>query len=726
MVQDTQSTSPTLSVDAEGIARITFDAPDRSANILTEAVMTRLSETVRQLREEADAGRVRGVLIVSAKPGSFIVGADIDVLASVEDPDEGMRAARLGQDVYMALEKLPIPTVAAIDGVCMGGGTELALACRYRLASDHPKTRLALPEVQLGILPAWGGTTRIPRLIGLRAALDLLLTGKAVDGRKAKRLGLVEAVLPHEGFPERAMEFLLARVEGGPIRTGARRGIGLRLLEDTAPGRKVVLAAARRKVMKRTGGNYPAPLKILEVLRYSLGRPVERALEMEATAAGELLISPVSKNLVHVFRLREGARKGTGVQGKVEAKEISELGVVGAGVMGGGIAQLAAFHGIRVRVKDVRHEPVAQALRHADALFEKAIEKRMLERREARQAMERISGGVDYSGFGQVDLVVEAVVEEPEVKHAVFRELEAETGGGCVLTSNTSSLSITEMAEDLADPGRLLGMHFFNPVHKMPLVEVVRGDRTRDEAVATVYALALRMGKVPVVVRDGPGFLVNRLLGPYLNEAGYLLWEGASIDVIDDAAKGFGMPMGPLRLVDEVGVDVTRHAGDVLHRSFGERFTPAPPLVAIGESGRLGRKGGKGFYRYEGGREAGVDPSVYEDLGDLSSSRREDPPDIELWARLLLPMINEAARVLSDEVASSAADVDLAMVMGTGFPPFRGGLLRYADEVHPRVLVERLQRYEEALGPRFAPAPALERLAREDRSFYEAFPTRAE
>ncbi len=722
MVQDSRHASPHLSVDPEGMARIVFDAPDRSANVLTEQVMGWLADLIGEVREEIDKGRVRGLLVASGKSGTFIVGADIDALAAIEDPDEGVRAARTGQAVYREIEQLPVPTVCAVDGVCMGGGTELALACRYRLASDHPKTRFALPEVQLGILPAWGGTTRLPRLLGLQAALDLLLTGKSVDPRKARRIGLVEDVLPHEGFLDRASDFLLDRVQKGPVASGARRGLGTRLLEDTAPGRKVILSAARRKVLERTGGNYPAPLRILEVLRYSLGRPVERAFEMEATAAGELLVSPVSKNLVHVFRLRERARKGTGVDREVEAKRVDRIGVVGAGVMGGGIAQLAASHGIGVRIKDVQHEPISHALRHAEKLFEKAVDRGKLDEREASQAKERISGGLDYSGFGQVDLVVEAVVERMDVKRSVFGELERETPVHCVLASNTSSLSITELARDLERPGRTLGMHYFNPVHKMPLVEVVRGEETRDEAVATVYALALRMGKVPVVVKDGPGFLVNRVLGPYLNEAGYLLAEGVPVEEIDGAAKEFGMPMGPLRLIDEVGVDVMRHAGDVLHAAFGERLEPAPPLVALGESDRLGRKGGKGFYRFENDREVGVDPTVYDLLGTTVPERRRNPLEVEIWARLLLPMINEAAHLLSEGIATSAADVDLAMVMGTGFPPFRGGLLRYADEVHPRVLVERLEQYRETLGERFAPASGLERLAREDQGFYRAYP----
>jgi 3-hydroxyacyl-CoA dehydrogenase / enoyl-CoA hydratase / 3-hydroxybutyryl-CoA epimerase len=716
-----ESSSPQLSVDDQGIATLTFDDPDRNANVLAEGVMRCLAEQLDDIREGVDTGKIRGLLVRSGKGASFIVGADIEAIGRIESPDEGAQAARLGQAIFQDLEDLPVPTVAAIHGTCMGGGTELALACRYRLASDHPKTRIALPEVQLGIIPAWGGTTRLPRLVGLQAALDLILTGKTADPRKAKRIGLVEEVFPHPIFQEKAREFLLARIQEGPVSTGARRGLMTRLMDDTLPGRRIVLAMARKQVRKQTGGHYPAPLRILNVIRASAGQSLEKGLELEAEAAGELLASSVSKNLVHVFHLREAARKGTGVASEVEPVKVETLGVVGAGVMGGGIAQLASYHGLRVRLKDINHEAVADGLQHARDLFDKGVKRRKLSRREADQAMELISGGLEYTGFGQAELVVEAVVEKMEVKRIVFRELEERVADDCILATNTSSLSVDEMAEGLRHPERVCGLHFFNPVHKMPLVEVVKGRRTDDRSVASAYALALALGKVPVVVGDGPGFLVNRILGPYLNEAGHLLADGASVEAVDRAAKDFGMPMGPLRLLDEVGIDVARHAGEVLYRAFGDRLTPSAPLVAIGESERLGKKGGLGFYRHDGKKEE-VDPGIYEALGSAVPASRVDVPKEEIRARLVVSMITEAARVLADGIAASAADVDLAMIMGTGFAPFRGGLLRFADEVHPRTVVERCREYQEKCGPRFAPPDLLVELARDDRTFYEAFP----
>ncbi|MSR22060.1 MAG: fatty oxidation complex subunit alpha [Gemmatimonadetes bacterium] len=721
-VDESPSQSPRLSVDEEGLARVVFDALGRSVNVLDASVMTRLADLIGRLREGAEAGTLRGVLLSSAKPTSFIVGADIDAIAAVESPDEGAEAARLGQRIYLALERLPVPTLAAIRGTCLGGGTELALACRYRIASDHEATRIGLPEVQLGILPAWGGTTRLPRLLGLQAALGLLLTGEPVGARKARRIGLVDEVFPHAGFEEAAVRFLAAVVREGPVRRGPPRGLAARLVEDTLPGRSALLWAARRQVMERTGGHYPAPLRILDVLGASLGQPLERALELEAATAGELIASPVSKNLAHVFRLREAARKGPVRRGAVPPPEIAAVGVVGAGVMGGGIAQLAAYNGIRARLKDVRHDAVGQALSHASSLLASAVKRGKLSRREADHAMERVSGGLDYVGFGSVGLVIEAVVERMDVKKSVLRELEARVSDSCILATNTSSLSVNAMAADLRLPARFVGIHFFNPVHRMPLVEIVRGRATSDATVTAAYALALRLGKVPIVVRDGAGFLVNRILGPYLNEAGHLLEAGASIEAVDATALGFGMPMGPLRLVDEIGIDVAGHAGRALHEAFGERLAPARPLIALGESGRLGHKGGSGFYKYQRDRSMEVDPEIYPLLGLSRPPPGSGPSREEIRDRLVLSMINEAARALSEGVAASAADVDLGMIMGTGFPPFRGGLLRLADEEHPRTLLDRLRLYQRTVGPRLAPAPALEELARSERGFYEAFP----
>ncbi len=714
--------NPSFEVDPNRIGWITLSDPDRPVNVLTEDVMRGLADAIAEAGAAAREGRVGVVVVRSGKPDSFVVGADVDEIAALEDPREAEAKIRLGQAIYDELAKLPVPTLAAVHGSCLGGGVEMALACDHRLLSDSPRTTLQLPEVLLGILPAWGGTTRLPRLVGLQASLDMLLTARKVDARRAKRMGLASEVAPAELFADKTLELALALKRHTDRLSPPRRTLLNRALDDTPVGRLVVLRTARKRVLATTGGNYPAPLRILDILKEHLGGRIEDSLAAEARIAAELVVSPVCKNLVHVFHLREAARKRRRVGSEeIGARSVEALGVLGAGVMGGGIGQLAASNGVRVYMKDIDHAAVSGGLRHARDLFDKGVKRRKLSRREAAQGMERIAGGLTYQGLAAADLVVEAIVEKMDVKQAVLKETEARVPERCVLATNTSSLSVDEMAAALSRPERFCGMHFFNPVHRMPLVEVVRGARSSDEAVATVYGLALRLGKVPVVVRDGPGFLVNRILGPYLNEAGFLLGDGATIDRIDRVARDFGMPMGPLRLIDEIGIDVSGHAGAALHAALGDRLEPSPALVALGGTGRLGRKGGAGFYRYEEGKEAGVDDSVYEALGPVAPSP-SGVPDAAIRSRLVHAMINEAARVLDDGIVDTARDVDLAMIMGTGFPPFRGGLLRFADTLHPRALLGALEELHGTLGPRFAPAPLIERLAAEDRGFYDAFP----
>jgi len=716
----TRIENPTLEIDADAVGWLTFDDPDRPVNVLTEGVMTRLGEALSEAHAAAREARLRALVIRSGKPQSFIAGADIDAIGGIEDPVVAEEQIKLGQGIFNDIAALPVPTVAAIHGFCVGGGVEMALACDHRVLSDWKKTSMALPEVQLGILPAWGGTTRLPRLVGLQAALDLLLTGKKVDARKAKRIGLATEVLPADLFDEKIRGFALQLARTSTRPEEHKRKPIARFLDGTGVGRRIVLTMARKKVMASTGGNYPAPLRILALLGTFLGKSVDESLAAEAREAAELLVSPVCKNLIHVFHMREAARKSAGIATDL-ARPVDMLGVLGAGVMGGGIAHLGASRGVRVYMKDIQHEAVSGGLQHARSIFDKGVSRRKLTEREARQQMELITGGLEYHGLAAADLVVEAIVEKMAVKKVVLAEVEAHVPADCVLATNTSSLSVTEMGASLRHPERFCGMHFFNPVHRMPLVEVIHGQQSSESAIATVYQFALALGKIPVVVADGPGFLVNRILGPYLNEAGFLLAEGASIEDVDRVARVFGMPMGPLRLIDEVGIDVSGHAGDSLHEGLGERLDPAPALVALGRTDRLGKKGGRGFYVYEKGKEKGIDESIYQALGSVLQPRRAFP-DREIRQRLVLAMINEAARILDDGIVTSAQDVDLAMIMGTGFPPFRGGLLRFADTLHSRGLLDGMEELHRNHGDRFEPAPLLHRLAASDQTFYEAFP----
>ena len=713
-------------IEAEGIGQIVFDDPSRSQNVLTAEVMRRLDAAVAEAENAVARGVLRALLVKSGKPRSFIAGADIEAIAAVTDARTGAQAARTGQAVFSRLAALSVPTVAMVRGVCLGGGTELALACDWRVADDDSGTRLGLPEVQLGILPAWGGTTRLPRLVGLRAALGLVLSGKPASASKAARIGLVDQVFPLEQFEYRSWAFALDLADGAALgrrtprrRTPRRRSLLAWFLDGTPPGRAMVLRAARKQVLKRTGGRYPAPLIVLDVVRRSRGQSVAAGLELEARAAGELLVSSACRNLIFLFGLRERARKGPWAKGG-DATRVKRLAVIGAGVMGGGIAQLAAYRDIPTRMKDIRHEAVLGGLAHARSLFDGAVKRRKLRRREAERKMALVSGGLDYAGVGQAGLVVEAVVEQIDVKQAVLVETEAEMAADAVLATNTSSLSVDQLALALSRPQQFAGMHFFNPVHRMPLVEVVRGKATHPDTVETVAALAVRLGKVPVVTRDGPGFLVNRILGACLNEAGHMLAEGMDAQAVDRAWTGFGMPMGPYRLIDEVGIDVAAHAGATLGQAFGERMAPARALVSLAKSGRLGRKGGRGFYLYKNGKQQGLDPDVYGDMGlgaPRSGVRAED-----IVERLGLAMVNEAGRVLEDGIVASAADVDLGMVMGTGFPPFRGGLLKYADDRGARDVLASLKALHERFGARFEPCGLVTELGESGTAFHRAFP----
>lgn len=708
----------TLDTSGEGVAWLVFDRPDHRLNLLTSAVMTRLDALLATIETEAAAGTIRAVIVRSGKEGTFIAGADINEILEIDTAAAGETAARAGQRIFRRLERLPVPTVAAIDGVCLGGATELILACGHRIASERAETRIGLPEVQLGILPGFGGTTRLPRLIGLKEALPLILGGRPVSVKRAQRMGLVDETVPAAALYERARVMALAAaaegVAAGRGRRRRARPLLARLLEDSAPGRKILFSRARKQVLAETRGHYPAPLVALDVIARSAGAPLDRAFDIEARALGQLIATPVSKNLVHVFELMDAAKKAS----PPGARPIARAGVVGAGVMGGGIAQLLAAHEIDVRMKDIRADAITQGLRHARERFESAVRRGRMPRQDIERRMNRIAPTLEYSGFGGLELVVEAVIERMDVKQRVLREVESRVKPGCVLASNTSSLSITAMQAALERPADFCGMHFFNPVHRMPLVEVIRGAQTSDEAIATTFGLALTLGKTPVIVNDGPGFLVNRILAPYLNEAVWLLAEGASINEIDDALLDFGMPMGPFRLLDEIGLDVASHVAQVMYEAFGERMRPAPPLAALSGTDLLGKKGGRGFYSYAGEKQTGPNHDLPSKLGIAASAEREDIARDVIRARTVLVMVNEAARILDDGIVRGPGDVDLGMITGTGFPPFRGGLLRHADSMGITTVLSRLEAFTRAHGQRFEPAPMLRELAANGRGFY--------
>ena len=706
-----------LDISSNGVAWLVFDAPASRVNILTTAVMARLDELLSEIEQAARAGRTRALVVRSGKDGSFIVGADIDEIVAITDAGVGARLAAEGQRIFRRLDLLPVPTVAAVDGVCLGGGLELILACDARIASDRKETKLGLPEVKLGIVPGFGGTVRLPRVVGVRESLGMILTGSTVSARKAQRIGLISERMHPNVLYGRAEQLALELAEGRSPRR-PKKPLLARALDDTPVGRRLVMAQARKQVMKETRGHYPAPLRALDVVRRTLRLPLDAALEIEARALGDMIVTDVSKNLIHVFRLLENAKK-TGPRG-VEARDVERAAVLGAGVMGGGIAQLLAYRGVEVRLKDIRADALGLGLKHAREMFDKLVQRGRLDKRDLQRHMDAIAPTLDYSGFGTVELVIEAVVERMDIKQQVLKETEQNVAEDCVITTNTSSLSVTEMQSVLARPAQFAGMHFFNPVHRMPLVEVIRGSATSDETVATVLALTRKLDKTPVIVNDGPGFLVNRILAPYLNEAGWLAADGASIEQIDRVLKDFGMPMGPLRLLDEVGLDVARHAGAAMSAAFGERLQPPPMMSALAKTDLLGRKGGRGFYLYEDGRDKGVNQQIYQQLGGGLPTQRRELADQEILDRTLLAMVNEAARILEEDIVAGPGDVDLGMITGTGFPPFRGGLLRWADTIGMKELERRLDALAQKHGKRFEPAPLIRARAAAHGSFYDA------
>jgi 3-hydroxyacyl-CoA dehydrogenase/enoyl-CoA hydratase/3-hydroxybutyryl-CoA epimerase len=703
-----------LSVE-DGIGWLTFDLPGEKVNKLSASVMAGLAQVLEELRIRTD---LEGVVIRSGKEGMFIAGADLKEIAGIEKREDAIRAARLGHDVFGRIQKLSVPVVAAIDGVCLGGGTELALACHGRLGTDHPRFGMALPEVNLGIIPGWGGTTRLPRLIGLQQALDMILTGRSIDARKAERIGLLDRAVPHAELDKHAVELVrrLRRQERFRKKLHRRaQGVSGWLLEGNPVGRALVFHQARQRVMDRTQGHYPAPLKALAVIRRGWGMSIERALSLEAEALADLLTGRVSKNLVHLFFLSEKAKKDSGVEGEVGSlPKIRSAGLLGAGTMGGGMAWALSSSDIRVRLKDVRPEALASGLAAARRNYDRQRDRGRLTAWELDRKMTLVSPTLDWSGFGRVDVVLEAIVEDLAIKKKVLQELEPEISDSCLIGSNTSTLPITELQAALGLPERMAGFHFFNPVDRMPLIEVIRGEATSRETVAAFVALAKRLGKTPVVVADCPGFLVNRILGPYLNEAGHLLRETGDLEGIDRSLLEFGMPMGPLRLLDEVGVDIAEKAGKVLAAAYGDRATPAGVTDKLVASGRLGKKSGSGFYRHQG-KKATPDPDALE---VLAIARRGSVDPQEAVERCVYAMIAEAARCLDEEVVTGPGPLDLAMVMGAGFPPFRGGLLRYADSLGLKGVVEKLQILEVRLGPRFRPPEALIRKAQRGKGFY--------
>lgn len=710
----------TLNVDDGNVAWLTFDLPGEKVNKLTAEALSQLKTVIG---DEAGREAIKALVIGSGKPGSFIVGADINELARIGSVEDARRAADEGKAVFAALAGLRVPTVAMIHGTCLGGGLELALACRYRVVTDHPKTSLGLPEVNLGIIPGWGGTQRLPRLLGLPAALKMILAGKPVDGRRAYRMGLADAIAAEPFLEDRTRRF----VEGILTRQGQRdaarrrrrcRGRMARWLGGNPLGRWLVYRNSRRQIMARTKGHYPAPLAALDVVRRTYRREGGAAVETDAFA--QLAVTPISRNLVWLFQASQRLKKGSAPASRTLAPA-KRVAVVGAGIMGAGIAWSVSRAGIPVRLRDVSWDALAKGMTSAAAACRALVKRRKMTRAEADLVLLRIGPTVEYTGFADADVVIEAVVEDLEIKKKVLAEIEGRVGPDTIIATNTSSLSLDDLAEALERPQRFLGLHFFNPVPRMPLVEVVPASATSKETVVAAAELMRRMDKTPMIVGRCAGFLVNRILLPYLIESAWMFEEGVDMRRIDRLLESFGMPMGPLTLVDEVGLDVGYKVAKVLEAAYGDRMHVPEALGAVAAGTALGRKTGAGFYRYRG---RGKKPNrrverLARRARDTDGIRPRRLTDEQIVDRAILIMINEAARCLDEGVATDPETLDMAMVMGTGFAPFRGGLLRYADERGVDAIRKRLEELAGEFGDRFKAAPLIEKIAGDGGRFYQ-------
>jgi 3-hydroxyacyl-CoA dehydrogenase/enoyl-CoA hydratase/3-hydroxybutyryl-CoA epimerase len=719
------------------VAIITFDMEGEPVNTIAPTISAEFEALMTRAASDASA---KAIVFISGKKDTFIAGAKIDFLQTVKTVAEASALSRQGQAGFDRLDALEKPVVAAIHGACLGGGLEWALACDYRVATDSPKTSLGLPEVQLGLLPGAGGTQRLPALIGAQAALDLILTGKSLKAKKALKLGVVDEVVPAPILKQVAVSRAL-ELASGKLKVQRKRGLAPTLaqskglpailkgltnkeawaelaLEENPLGRKVLFDQAKKQLLKKTRGKYPAPERALEVVRIGLEKGMKAGLEAEAAAFGELVMTDVSKRLVEIFFATTALKKDNGVADpKVKPREVKKIGMLGGGLMGAGIAYVtSAQQGVPVRIKDKDDAGLGRALGHVRSLYDERVKRRSLSAREAEKQIALVTATTDYSGFKHADLVIEAVFEDLNLKHQMVKDIERVCGPKTIFASNTSSIPITEIAKASARPENVIGMHYFSPVNKMPLLEIITHKGTSPEVTATCVEVGKKQGKTVIVVNDGVGFYTSRILAPYMNEAAFLLAEGADIAELDRALVDFGFPVGPITLLDEVGVDVAAKVAKIMHTAFGDRMLAPDTTDVLVKDGRLGRKASKGFYLYENGKKGEVDTSIYALTPQGKDRKRFDRA--EMAERCVLQMVNEAIRCLGEGILRSPRDGDIGAIFGLGFPPFLGGPFRYADaQGHGRIL-ERTEHYQERLGKRFTPAPLLHDTVKAGKKFH--------
>lgn len=698
------------------IATLEFDQPDSKVNLLNSATMQEFAQIINQLAQESQP-QVQALIISSKKDGSFIAGADIKEIEQIHLAAEAKEKSEKGKQILNSLQNLEIITLAVINGACLGGGLELALACKYRVASFSKQIKIGLPEVKLGLVPGWGGTQRLPRLIGLAPALKMILSGQTLSDREALKCGLVDRLFSEARLKEESHNFVNRILDGTEqIKRKPYQGLSKVLLENTPLGRAILFQQVKKNILNKTKGFYPAPLKALELIKRTYGKSNRNGFILESEIFSQLAATEVSKNLIKVFYLNEKFKKFPWVADQIKPAKVNKCAIVGAGVMGGGIAHLTSSHDIPTRIKDVNFESLKKALKTAREIFDYSLRNRKLKKNQVEYKLGLISPTVTYQGFENTDIVIEAVVEDLSIKQKVFKELSQIVSLGAVLVSNTSALSISRLAETVSYPERVVGLHFFNPVQRMPLVEIIKSAKTSDQTLATVIAFARGLGKTVIVVQDRPGFLVNRILFPYLNEAAFLLEEGMPIEKIDRIARRFGMPLGPLELADEVGIDVGYKVAKILHDAFGDRMRIASVLDNLIQKGLLGKKSGQGFYLHTGKRKI-PNPEVYK---MTKPNNGREVSDVIALKRMIYSMVNEAARCLEEKVVSCPEAIDMGMIAGIGFPPFRAGLLRYADSVGIEAIATDLVSFQNEFGQeRFRPCEFLIEKAKRMQSFYD-------
>ena len=695
-----------------GVAIVWMDQPGEKVNKISIDLVDKFTTMLDGLEDDKT---VRAIVLISRKPDNFIAGADIEKFKDMTSPAEAEMLSRQGHVLLNRMAAFPKPIVAAIHGATLGGGLEVALACHYRIASDDPKTVLALPEVKLGLLPGGGGTQRLPRLVGLQAALDMMLTGKNIYPRQAKKMGLVDDLIHPYGLLQAAKKAALELADQ-PLKRKKRQPLLAELLESTPLTRNVVYKKAAKLVQKQTWGNYPAPFKIIECVKAGMERGLAAGMEVETKKFSELLVSPQSRELIQIFLSMTGMKKNPL---KDRVRPVKKIGILGAGLMGAGIANVSATNGMEVILKDISYDAVGQGEKAIWQDLDGKVKKKALSPFQRDVTFSRITGITDYQGFEKADLIIEAVFEDLELKRKILAETETYINENAIFASNTSSLPIGDIATKARRPERVIGMHYFSPVPKMPLLEIIVTEKTADWVRATALDVGIRQGKTVIIVNDGPGFYTTRILAPLLNEALEVLNEGGDIKEIDRAMRQFGYPVGPITLLDEVGIDVGAHVSKVLGPLFAARGAkPNTAMERLFQAGYKGRKNNQGFYLYgnqSGKEKKGVNEVIYEFFGE---PKRRKFDNHEIQNRLSLAMINEAALCLQEGILQSPRDGDIGAVFGLGFPPFLGGPFRYIDSMGLSKILSLMEELEKRYGARFTPAPILRDRNAKNQRFY--------